>query len=286
MLQYVAFGVIDAGFLTLATLGFALVSRVHKFLNLAHAELMSVAALLTWALSAVVGLPFALAALVAIGAVALLGLVVGRVVYEPMLSRGPAILLIVSVGVVYLIHGTIEAAVSPGIKSYELPRLADWQLGPVHASPYKVGVLAAAAAAFLGLHLLLTRTSLGVSIRAIANNRELAEIRGIDVARTTRTVWLIASGLAGVAGVALGVLGTLTTDIAFEQILLILSVSILAGLRSIYGVVIAALIVGLAMDVSTLWIPGGYRTAIAFIVIILALAFRPQGLLGGQAKSA
>lgn len=286
MLQYVVFGLIDGAFLLLATLGFALVSRVHKFLNIAHAELMSVAALLSWGLSAVAGLPFLLAAAIAVVVVSGLGLLIGRVVYEPMLSRGPEVLLIVSVGVVYLIHGVTEGIISPGIKSFDIPQLATWHLGGIRLTFYQLAVVALAACCFVGLHLFLSRTSAGSAIRAIADNRELAEVRGIDVRRATRHVWLVASGLAAVAGVGLGVLGTLTTDIAFEQILLILSVAILAGIGNIYGVAVAAFALGLAMDLSTMVIPSGYRAAVAFLVIIIVLIVRPQGLFGRRVRTA
>lgn len=284
MLQYAAFGVIDGAFLLIATLGFAFVSRVHKFLNIAHAELMSIAALGTWWLSAGIGLPVWAAAVISIAVVAVIGLIVGRVVYEPMLVRGPAIMLIVSVGVVYLIHGIIEGIVPPGIKALALPPLPTVHLGSVRVTTYQLAMIAVALLCFLALHVFLTRTHIGRSIRAVSANRELAEIRGIDVRRATRYVWIIASALAGIAGVSLAMIGTLTTDLAFEQILLILSVSILAGLGSIYGVAVSALIIGLAMDLSTMVVPTGYRTAVAFLVIILALLFRPQGLFGRRMR--
>ncbi len=284
MLQYAVFGVVDGAFLLLATLGFALVSRVHKFLNIAHAELMSISALLTWWLSSGLHLPVWLAAVIAIGVAAVAGLIVGRIVYEPMLLRGPAIMLIVSVGVVYLIHGATEAIVPPGIKSVPLPELSTLHVGSVRISVYQLIIVALALLSFLALHLFLSRTRLGTSIRAVSANKELAQVRGVDVDRATRWVWLISSALAGLAGVALALVSTLTTDLAFEQILLILSVSILAGLGSIYGVALSALIIGLAMDLSTVVVPSGYRTAVAFVVIIAVLVFRPRGLFGRKVR--
>lgn len=284
MLQYAVFGVVDGAFLLLATLGFAMVSRVHQFLNIAHAELMSISALLTWWLSGGLHLPVWLAAVIAIAVVSVVGLGIGRVVYEPMLARGPAIMLIVSVGVVYLIHGITEGIVPPGIKSVPLPDLPTVHLGPIRVTAYQLIIVAIALLSFLGLHLFLSRTRLGTSIRAISSNRELAQVRGIDVDRATRYVWLIASGLAGLAGVALALVSTLTTDLAFEQILLILSVSILAGLGSIYGVALSALVIGLAMDLSTVVVPSGYRTAVAFVLIIAVLVLRPRGLFGRRVR--
>lgn len=286
MLQYLWFGLVSAAFLLIATVGFALTSRVNKFLNIAHAEYMSVSALATYYLTSEAGLPFVVGAGLSVVGVAALGLLIARFVYEPVLSRGPEVLLIVSVGVVFLLQGVVELVVSPGTKSFAIPALTAWHVGPVSISPYQLIIVALAAVSFLGLHLFLSRTSAGASIRAIADNRQLAEIRGINVRRATRDVWLIGSGLAGLAGICLGMLGTLTTDVAFEQVLLVLAVSILAGLGSVYGVAVAALILGIAMDLSTMVIPTGYRTAVAFVLIIAVLLFRPQGLFGKKVRVA
>lgn len=284
MLQYVIFGMVTGGFLLLATVGFALTSRVEKFLNIAHAELIAVGALGTWFLSGRVGLPLWLAALGAIALAAVLGLAIARLVYDPLFGRPSAILLITSVGVTFLVGGIIEAIVGPGFHTLSLPVLETWQLGTVRINPYDVGVLVAGLLAVGLLHAFLNWTSVGVLVRAVADDRTLAEVRGVDVKRTTRYVWLVSSSLAGVAGVALGVMGTITSELAFQQILLILTVSIVAGLGNIYGVAVAAFAIGIAMDVSVLWLPGGYRNAVAFAAVILVLTFRRQGFVG-EAKA-
>jgi neutral amino acid transport system permease protein len=117
-------------------------------------------------------------------------------------------------------------------------------------------------------------------------NRDLAASRGVDITAASRATWLVTGMLAGLGGVALGVLGTLTTDIAFDQILVILAVAIVAGLGSLYGVILAAFIVGLAMDLSQLFLPGGYRPVIAFAIVIVVLLVRPQGVAGNIERTA
>lgn len=278
--QYVAFGLVTGGFLLLATLGFALISRVEKFLNIAHAELISVGAIGTWYLSERGGLPVWLAAICAVALAGMLGLVIARLIYDPLQGRDPAILLITSVGVVFLLGGIIEAIIGPGFHSLRVPRPDPWEIASVRITPYQVGILVVGIASVVLLRIFLDRTRIGILIRALSDDRALAEARGVDVARTTRYVWLIASGLAGLAGVALGLLGTITTELAFQQILLILTVSIVAGLGNIYGVAVAAFVIGIAMDLSVLWLPGGYRTAVAFAAVILVLSLRSEGLAG------
>lgn len=272
------FGTVTGGFLLLATLGFALVSRVERFLNIAHAELISLAALMTWWLTVEKDLPFLVGAAVAVAVTAVTALVVARLFYRPLLDRSPAILLITSIGVVFLLHGILEAVFSPGIRSFDLPLNRSWDLGGVRLHPYQLTVILVALASVGLLHLLFTRTSIGTSIRALADNPELAKVRGVDVDRVSAYVWLLSGALAGMAGVALGVLGTITTDIGFQQILLIVSVAILAGLGSIYAVATSAFLLGLMMDISGEWISSGYRSAVAFAVIIVVLTVRPQGL--------
>ena len=121
MAQLVVYGVVTGAFLLLATLGFALVSRVEKFLNIAHAELIAVGAYMTWFLQQRLSLPFLVAAVLAVAATMLIGLIVGRLFYDPLTAQPPAILLITSVGVMFFIQGIIEAIISPGIRSFALP---------------------------------------------------------------------------------------------------------------------------------------------------------------------
>ncbi len=282
--QYALTGVVTGCFLILATIGFSLTRQVEGFLNIAHAEMLGVSAFITWGLNAVAGWPFLPSAAVAVVATAFLGLAIGRVVYDPMRRLGPAVLLITSVGVAYVMAGIMHAIIGTGIRSLDMPLATTYKAFGLRITDYQMVVVALAAATGISLALFLNRTRTGLAIRAMSSNPELAASRGIDVRQTSRATWLIASGLAGLAGVMLALIATLSTDIAFNQILQILAVAILAGLGSLYSVIVAGLIVGIAMDVSVYWIPAGYRPLIAFLVVILALLVRPQGL-SGKARS-
>ena len=280
VVQTLVFGLVTGSYLIVATLGFALVSRVEKFLNIAHAELIGLGAFVTYGLNARAGLPLALAGLVAIVMVAVVAVVVSRLVYWPIRRTSAVVLLITSVGVLYVLQGAIETAVTPGVYSYETGSERVLDLGLFRIGVFDLAIVGCAIVAFLVVHLVLTRTSMGLQWRALASDESLANGRGIDVRAVSMRLWVLVGALAGLAGVLLGLQGALNTDVAFSQILLILSVSILAGLGSIYGVVVAALLLGVAMDMSTLVIPAGYREAIAFGVVLLALVIRPEGLSG------
>jgi neutral amino acid transport system permease protein len=192
------------------------------------------------------------------------------------------VLLITSVGVAYVIGGGVDAIIGTGIRSLDIPLATTYRFWGIRITDYQMIVIALAALTGISLAVFLNKTKTGLSIRAMSDNPELAASRGVDVRRTSRATWLIASGLAGLAGVMLAMIATLSTDIAFHQILQILAVAILAGLGSLYSVLIAGLIVGVAMDMSVYWIPAGYRPLIAFAVVIVVLLVRPEGLAGSK----
>lgn len=277
-LQTLFFGLMSGCFLIVATLGFAMISRIEKFLNIAHAELITVAAFAVYYLHARAGWNLWAAGIVATLVAGLVAVLVARVFYTPIRHTGPVVLLITSVGVVFLLHGLTEIVVKPGLYTIDAGRSAI-DVG-IRIQKLDLVVLGLAVASVAGLHIFLNRTRIGLAMRALASNEALGAARGINIKRVSLQVWFIAGSLAGVAGVLLALRSTLNTDIAFGQILLILSVSILAGLGSIFGVVIAGLVLGLAMDLSTLIMPSGYRTAIAFAMVILVLVARPEGISG------
>jgi len=281
-IQTLLFGIVTGSYLIVATLGFALVSRVEKFLNIAHAEFVSLGAFATYLLTARADWPLAFAGLAAVVLVAVVALAFSRFVYWPIRRSGEVVLLITSVGVMYVLHGSIEATVKPGVYAYDVAPPGSVELGPLRLGVFDVVIVGLAAASVLALHLVLTRTTMGLQWRALASDETLATGRAINVRKAAAWLWLLAGALAGLGGVLLGLQGSLSTGLAFEQILLILSVSILAGLGSIYGVLGAALLLGIAMDMSTLVIPAGFREAVAFGVVLLALVVRPHGLSGNQ----
>jgi neutral amino acid transport system permease protein len=146
------------------------------------------------------------------------------------------------------------------------------------AGPDQIAMVAAAAIAALSLHFLLTRTETGKAIRAMAANFDLARIRGINTPRLRVYVWLIASALGGLAGVMIGLISRLAPFMGFEYIMLIMIVAILGGLGSIYGAMVAAIIIGLITQMSVMVIPPQYSQVIAFALIIVVLFIRPQGI--------
>jgi len=281
--QAIVFGLVTASYLTVATLGFALVWRVEGFLNIAHAELIAIGAFIAYALSARAGWPFPLAAVAAIAGVAVAAPLIARLAYWPIRQTTPAVLMITSVGVLFVVHGLIETLIKPGTYNFDVGQPSTIDVEAFRINTFELVIVLVALAAVCVTYSLLRRTKAGLLWRARAADESLARGRGVNVAGSSILLWMFVGALAGVSGVLLGLQGPLNTDIAFSQLLLILSVAILAGRENIFFVVMAAVLLGVAMDLSTLVIPGGYRDAIAFAVVLVVLIFRPQGLSGAGA---
>jgi neutral amino acid transport system permease protein len=147
-----------------------------------------------------------------------------------------------------------------------------------------VVLLLVAALVIVSLWLLLSRSAIGRDIRAVASNRELAQIRGVAIGRVSTTVWAVSSGLAAIGGIMTGVLGSVSTESGWTYILLVLAAAVLGGVGNILGVIAAALTLGIVMDVSALWIDTAYRPVVAFAILIVVLLVRPQGLFSFQSR--
>jgi branched-subunit amino acid ABC-type transport system permease component len=131
----------------------------------------------------------------------------------------------------------------------------------------------------LGVHLLLQYTKFGKAQRAISDNRELARVTGIDADRIVSMTWLLDGLIAGFAGFALGAsVGSLSPTIGNAFLLVIFAAAIVGGIGKIYGAMAGALLIGLAMEVSALYVPADYKVVVAFVLLVVTLLLRPEGL--------
>jgi len=138
------------------------------------------------------------------------------------------------------------------------------------------------------LHLFLSRTMLGVAMRATADNEDLALVSGVDTRRVRNAVWLAASGLAGVAGVMLGTAQAASPTVGFGQLLLIITAAILGGAGSPYGAVAGSYLLGIGITVSVVFLPESLtslNSTMAFVVLIVVLLLRPGGLVNREVRT-
>ena len=134
-----------------------------------------------------------------------------------------------------------------------------------------------------GVGLYLQRTRMGKAMRAVSDNRELAESSGIDVEKVISWVWVAGAGLAALGGTFFG-LDQVGWDFGFKSLLLLFAAVTLGGLGTAYGALIGALCVGLTIQLSTLFFPSELKNMFALVVMVLVLLFRPQGILGRKER--
>lgn len=281
-LQYLIFGLVTGGILLLGTVGFSMIRRVDNFLNIAHGQMVALGAFFGLTFYKTLGMGLVLSAVAATLVTAIIGWACYKLIFAPIREYGPLYLLFSSVGLAFIIHGLVEMTWGPQPRAFILPKLFAIRVGDTMlASSLEITIIAIAIATVATLHLLLTRTRTGIAIRAMSSEFNLAKVRGINTDNVAGIVWLIGSGLAGLAGVLMGAQGAVFSDMGWLIILVILSASVLGGLGSIYGVMVGALLIGIGMDLSVLFINPAYRYSIAFVVIMIVLAVRPQGIFGG-----
>jgi len=286
LLPFVANGVAVGSILLLAAAGLSLLFGVKRFANFAHGDLMALGAYACYAAWVQAGWGLAAGIGVALLVVPLAGMALEWSLFARLRSRPPAVLLMASVGVSFALQNVLK--VVWGTRDHSFPRPAETVVAlgwGVALTPTKLLLIALAAGAALGLHLLLTRTKLGKAMRATADNHDLARITGIPTRRVELAAWALSGALAAAGGIALGAVGVLTPDMGFHQLLLIFAAVILGGIGSPYGAMLGAMVVGIAMEFSKpllqqQGIAPTLSPAVAFAILVAMLLLRPEGLMG------
>ena len=229
--------------------------------------------------------------LVAGGAAIGLALAIDRLAYRPIRDRSGIALLITSIGVAFALRYLIQFIFGPSRRgvtaSGDVPSIAVPLVdGTVSVNLHEISLVVVAVVLMGGLHLLLQRTKLGKAMRAMADNEDLARVTGIPTERVIRSTWIIGAGLAGVAGYMFVIWnGTLHWFQGWVLLLPVFAAVILGGIGSIYGAIVGGLVIGLAMSVSVVWIPTGLSRAAAFVVMIVMLLVRPEGIFSGRSTA-
>lgn len=284
--QLVVNGVITGSILALAAVGATLIFGIQRIANFAQGDFLTIGAYAAFVVNVVLGQSLLLAALGAMGAVALFGVAAHFGLFRPLRGRGTVAIALVSVGLGLLIRNVIFIVAGSQIRQFNVDQSEVITVGAVRLSPGQAVAVAVAVVVAPLVALFLARTRLGRQMRAVADNRDLASVSGIDVERIGVYVWILAGGLAGLAGVMLGLSqGTFDPNMGLGPLFLIFTAVVLGGIGSAYGALVAGLALGLAMELST-WdaLLGGldskYKPVLAFVVLILLLLYRPQGLFG------
>ncbi|HZK72706.1 MAG TPA: branched-chain amino acid ABC transporter permease, partial [Clostridia bacterium] len=201
---------------------------------------------------------------------------------QPMVRRGAAIvaLFVVTLAAAFALDGVILLMFTGTTYAYNLPPDQVVYVGPFQFTYRSLVIIGVSLLVMLVLHVILNYTRFGKAQRAVADSRELARVSGINADGVIRRTWLLAGAVAGFAGFVLAAsTGSFAPSIGTNFMLVTFAAAIVGGLGKPYGAVIGALVIGLSMEVSAIYLPANYKDSIAFAVLILTLLFLPNGIL-------
>jgi len=281
--QLIANGVVYGCIIALAAIGLSLAYRIMNFANFAHGDFLTLGAYLTLFFAATLNLGFPAACILAIPVTAAFAVALDIGIWKPMRSIGASrtAIMILSIGVSIAIRNALIIFFRPDALRFPLPVMESMNIGGILLTSFQISVVLIALASMLVVHALLSRTVLGKSMRALADNPDLARITGINVDRVIRYTWMVSMGLAALAGIMFGLITHINPNMGWSIILPMFAAAILGGIGNAYGAMAGGLIIGLAQEISTAILPAEYKIAVSFAIMIAVLFFRPNGLLGG-----
>jgi branched-chain amino acid transport system permease protein len=290
---------LQTGFLyALIALGYSMVYGVLKLLNFAHGDLYMIGAYIGYYVIQWFGGPTSLSIpvpvlilimflLAGLGA-GLLGVFIERFAYRPLRNAPRIAPLITALGVSFILENSVLLLFGGFTKSYSTESFISQSAG-IHIAgavidPVQITIFIVSILMMYGLILLVDRTTLGKSMRAVASDREAAEMLGINVDRVISATFFIGSALAGVAGVMSGLaFNQISNTIGFLAGLKAFTAAVVGGIGSIPGAMIGGLFIGICESFASSYISTKFTDLIVFGILIVVMLLRPTGIFGRPA---
>lgn len=283
--QAVINGLAEGSVYALLALGLVFINRITEIATFAHGEVSALAAFIGFTVFAKLGAPFAVAILASVMAGAVIGLLVERIVIRPVQTSGLMATVVVTLGLFFVIHGSVKAIWGPDVRPY--PSIfgeGTVRVGDTALSAQHLGVMVTAFLIAVGLAAYLRYTRTGLALRAIPQNRFGAALIGLNLRRLTSNAWIIGSAVGAVAGVLIAPLTFLHSNMMQAPIIKAFAVAALGGLSSLVGAFVGGLVLGVIENVAVLYIPTYLKDTIAFAFILIVLLVQPEGMFGKQRK--
>lgn len=299
-MQNLVDGILMGSILALGAIGLTMVMHMLRFANFAHAELLSIGAYAALVFDALFeglspvlataiapfSMTFALVAALVLSMALTAGsaVLMDRLVFRRVREKGDDLSMVfASFGVALIVRSLVGLAFGLHTHLYtqDIVFAVIVSREPlVLVKPDQVLVVVLALVIMAVLHLVLTRTTFGYALRAVAENPGLAQVNGVNLRRMVMAVWLIAGGLAAAAGVFYGLANQITPHMGRDLVLPIFAATIVGGIGSIQGALLGGFIVGIAANVALMILPSGYSPSVPFLIILAVLILRPNGLFG------
>jgi branched-chain amino acid transport system permease protein len=266
----------------LGAVGLTLVYGILKLVNFAHCDFLTFGAYMAYLVNVTWGLPLIVAVFWAMITTAVLGLLFERVLWGPMRAKhaGFLQLILMSIGLAFLLRAIVQWFWSTEIRVLDVNTTSTVDFLGLRIGQTQLVVVIVGVAVLVAVGLMLRMTLLGKRMRALSDDLDLAETAGIDTRRVISYTWIFAGALAGLAGVLAAAITNLRPEMGFELLLPIFAAVILGGIGDAFGALAAGLVIGVMTEWSTLVIDARWKTAVGFLVLVIVLIIRPQGIFG------
>jgi len=279
LLQHVVNALMLGGTYALLGIGLTLIFGIMRVVNFTHGELYAFGGYMIFMCTALLGLNFYVALLVAVILGVALGAAIELLLLRPMRGADIDTTMLIMIGTWIVLQNT-EQMIWGGVAKSIVPPLSTEPLvlGPVSVAWLRVFVFAAAAVLIVATYALINRTRLGKAMRATFQDRDTAALMGVNVHAINTATFALGSGLAAAAGALLGTVFVVTPTMGDLAALKAFAIVILGGLGSITGATAGGFILAFVEEMGAGYVSSGYRDAMGFLLIIVVLLFRPTGL--------
>lgn len=275
------FGLVTASILAIGAVGFTMQVGVTKVINFAYGDQMTLAAYTIWLLNTSLHWNVWAAAVAGALFMGVFSVLVGRFVVGPFarVNASPFTLFVATLAFGLVIENVIQMVWGAAFQSLDVATPATYEFLGMILTDQELLIFGITIATLVVLHVILQYTSIGIAMRAMADNTSLARTCGIRTALVSDLTWFITGLLAGMAGFVLVLnVGSFGPTIGFGFLLVIVSAAVLGGVGRPYGAMLGALLVGVVTELSVLVLPSEDKTAVALVVLILVLLVQPQGI--------
>ena len=286
LLQLLISGIAQGCIYGLIALGFVLIYKATETVSFAQGDLMMVGAFGGLAAMTALGFPFWLAVPSAIIAMGMFGVALERMVIRPILGQPAFSIVMLTIGVGYVLRGLITMIPNIGTDTHTLPVPYAGQvlrLGPLVVSAEQLVVIGATVVLCAVLFAMFRYAKLGVAMQASSQNQLAAYYMGIPVKRLNGLVWGIAAALAAIAGLLLAPITFVHANMGFIA-LKAFPAAVVGGFGSLPGAIVGGLIIGIVEALSGFYLPEGFKDIAPYIVVLLMLVLKPNGLFGEKLR--
>jgi branched-subunit amino acid ABC-type transport system permease component len=278
--NYAVNGLVEGLLIALPALALTLVMGISRFANAATGDYMTLSAYAAVGMQKAFAAPLAVAAAGAMAGGIAVALLAGWLVFRPLRGRPFVTSLIASIGVALLARSVLTYFVGHDQQTIAVPLARAWNVGGVRILPTDLIVAGVAIAAMAGLFTVLYATPIGRQMRAVADNPDLARSSGIRATRVLQVQWLLVGSLCAVGGLLYGVKALVIPDLGWDLLVPAFAAMVAGGMGNPVGAVLAGVLLGVVQELAVPVVGPSYKIVVSFLVLLVFLLFRPQGLFG------